>query len=246
MSQALASSVSGRLVRGGRRLARHVGRGLLDMLYPPRCLACQARLSRARAPLCAACVAGLERAPSEVARQRLHALPSGSGTAIAAVFPLWRFDPDGALQALQHALKYQNRPRYGRVAGRWMGRALAETLSPPPEAVVPVPLHRTRKLERGYNQSARLARGVAERLGVPCRPGWLDRPHPTRSQTHLSRQARWENVDGAFSAPRSLDGRPLLLVDDVLTTGATGAAAARALRHAGAGPVYLATLAMAE
>lgn len=225
---------------------RQVGRGLLDLLYPPRCLACRARLSETDAPLCARCVGGLERARWEVARRRLHALPGSSGEAVAGVFALWRFDPDGALRALQHALKYQNRPRYGRVAGRWMGRGLAGTLSPRPEAVVPVPLHRTRRLGRGYNQSAQLARGVAASLDVPCRPGWLARPRPTRSQTHLSRQARWDNVGGAFAASRSLGGRPLLLVDDVLTTGATGAAAARALRQAGAGPVHLATLALAE
>lgn len=240
------ASMPRRLVEAGRQFGHQVGRGLLNLLYPPRCLSCRARLPETDAPLCARCVSGLERAHPEAARRRLRALPAEGDETVGEVFALWRFDPDGALRALQHALKYQNRPRYGRAAGCWMGDALRGTLAPPAEAVVPVPLHRTRRLERGYNQSAQLARGVAERLGVPCRPGWLARPRPTRSQTHLSRRARWENVAGAFAAPQSLGGRPLLLVDDVLTTGATGVAAARALRRTGAGPVHLATLALAE
>jgi ComF family protein len=115
------------------------------------------------------------------------------------------------------------------------------------DAIVPVPLHRTRRLERGYNQSAALARGLAEHLDAPCRPAWLTRPRPTRSQTHLSRRERWQNVAGAFDVPQPLpNGCALLLVDDVLTTGATVTAAARVLRRAGAGSVHLATLAMAE
>lgn len=219
--------------------------GLLDLLYPPRCLGCHARTPHA-APLCAACLTGLEQPSPERVQQRLDQLPEAEDI-FASTFALWHFDPDGALRALQHALKYQNRPRYGQVAGRWLGSALCSTLPADSlDAVVPVPLHRTRRLERGYNQSMMLARGAAEHLGLPCRPEWLVRPRPTRSQTHLSRRARWRNVAEAFAAPQPLDGPTVLIIDDVLTTGATATAAARALLHAGAASVHLATLALAE
>ena len=243
-----AKSVRGGLARAGR----HLRRGLLDLLYPPRCLGCGAR-THARAPaempadmpLCAGCLAGLERARPAAVRRQLERLPEADGV-FETVFALWRFTPEGALEAFQHALKYQNRPHYGVAAGRLLGAARQEAFPHRAlDAVVPVPLHRTRRLERGYNQSEMLARGTAERLGVPCAPGWLLRAAPTRSQTRLSRRARWRNVAEAFAAPQPLNGRAVLLIDDVLTTGATAAAAARALRSAGAASVHLATLALA-
>ena len=242
------SALRNRLTRLGRR----VSWGLQDVLYPPRCLGCGARTpgdGEAEAPLCASCLAGIERARPAAVQQRLSELPEAAGV-FASAFALWRFDPDGVLRALQHALKYQNRPRYGDAAGRWMGDALraerphgGSALA----AVVPVPLHRTRRLERGYNQSAQLARGVAERLDVPVRPDALARLRPTRSQTHLPRRARWQNVAGAFaSSPNPPLTGPALLIDDVLTTGATATAAAQALRRNGIAPgVHLATLALA-
>ena len=239
-----ASFVRKRLARLGRRL----GGGLLDVLYPPRCLSCNARTPPEGDPLCAACLAGLERVRPEAVRRRLAEWPEAEDVFDGAL-ALWRFDPDGALRAFQHALKYRNRPRYGVAAGQWLGQALGDTLphgGASVAAVAPVPLHRARRLERGYNQSTMLARGVARRLDTPCRPDLLVRTRATRSQTHLARRARWKNVAGAFDAAHAppTDG-PLLLVDDVLTTGATATAAAQALRRAGAARVQLATLALA-
>jgi ComF family protein len=117
-----------------------------------------------------------------------------------------------------------------------------------PDAVVPIPLHRLRLYERGYNQSERLAAGLAETLGVLLSADLLERPHPTRTQTNLTRQQRWDNVKSAvsLSAPGAVQGKHLLLVDDVLTTGATAAAAADVLKAAGARHVSLAVLALAR
>ena len=114
-----------------------------------------------------------------------------------------------------------------------------------PDVVVPVPLHWWRRLGRGYNQSETVARTLAESLGLPCRPTWLVRTRPTSSQVAQSAAARWENVRGAFRARRGVTVRDarILLVDDVLTTGATADAAATALRQAGAAQVVVAVLA---
>lgn len=175
---------------------------------------------------------------------RLDRLPVGRGVFDGAL-ALWVFDKAGTLQAVQHALKYGNRPRYGIPLGRLVGQAFRKR-HPQPDGVVPIPLHYTRRLERGYNQSTMLAEGVADALDCPCRPELLKRPHPTRSQAHLSRKERWRNVRNAFSADPACASGEWLLVDDVLTTGSTAVAAAQTLADKGAASLYLATLGLAR
>lgn len=226
------------------QFARTIGQGLLDLIYPPRCLGCGARPDTPKLPLCPHCLHALERAPRMDVAARLDRLPVGHGLFEQAM-ALWIFDRGGTLQAVQHALKYNNRPRYGVALGYLLGTAYADE-APAPDGIVPVPLHHTRKLERGYNQSRMLATGVADALGCPLRPDLLARPHPTRTQTNLSRTERWHNVREAFAAdPESQNGH-WLLIDDVLTTGSTAVAAGQTLAQAGANTVSLATLALAR
>ncbi len=228
------------------QMVRQVWIGLLDVVYPPRCLHCNARTPTSSVPLCSRCMRRPERADPDAVTAHIERLPAPTD-ALDAARALWRFDKDGALQPVQHALKYQNRPRYGIALGRLMAAALDARL-PAPDAIVPIPLHRARRYERGYNQSAMLARGLSAELGAPVRTDWLARPVATRSQTHLSRADRWANVDGAFRAARAEDlaGTSLLLVDDIITTGATAVAAAEALKDAGAHHVTLCALAFAR
>ncbi len=225
-------------------VARTLGRGLLDVLYPPRCLNCGARPESPQLPLCPQCLQSLERAPDMGVAARLDRLPVGDGV-FGRAMALWVFDKEGPLQAVQHALKYNNRPRYGLPLGRLMGEAFSEE-HPSPDGVVPVPLHQTRRLERGYNQSLMLAEGAADALDCPCRPDLLTRPHPTRSQTGLSREERWRNVRDSFAADPDCAGGRWLLVDDVLTTGSTAVAAGQTLADAGADALFLMTLGLAR
>lgn len=229
------------------RLARGFATGLLDLVYPPRCLGCGARPETPALPVCPACLRRLERAGAADVALRLERLPEAAA-ALDTARALWVFDKRGTLQRLQHALKYGNRPRYGVSLGRLMAAAWAEAPPPSLAGVVPIPLHRTRLLERGYNQSTMLAEGLADALGLPLRPDLLARPRPTRTQTHLDRRQRWANVEGAFATPDAgaLAGHAWLVVDDVLTTGSTAGAAARTLKAAGATAVHLATLAIAR
>jgi ComF family protein len=113
------------------------------------------------------------------------------------------------------------------------------------DVIVPMPLHWLRRLQRGYNQSEALARAMAKRLGVPCKPSCLRRIRYTAQQQQKSAAARRENVRNAFFAPprAGLRDKTILLVDDVLTTGSTANDAARALRAAGAKRVVVAVLA---
>jgi ComF family protein len=128
-------------------------------------------------------------------------------------------------------------------AGRSLGQALYRLLPLPARAVVvPVPLHVTRLRERGYNQALLLARGLGRRARLPVAPRALVRRRPTPSQAHLDAAARRENLAGAFIATAAVHAPTVILVDDVLTTGATADACARALRGAGATRIIVLTV----
>lgn len=220
--------------------------GLVNLVYPPRCLSCDARTPTSGLPLCSRCLRQPEPASAEAVLRHIQRLPAPTEALDAAV-ALWRFDKDGTLQHVQHALKYGNRPRYGFALGRLMASCIDDA-EPAPDAVVPVPLHRARQYERGYNQSAMLAQGLAAELDAPLHPGWLVRPHATPPQAQLARAARWSNVAQAFRAPHPAATRDasILLVDDVITTGSTAVAAATTLKEAGAAHVTLCALAFAR
>lgn len=224
-------------------MLRTLAHGLLDLCYPPSCLACLRPAGGMPLPLCMACLRDVPRAEPALLRDQVAALPVA--LPFESLFALWSFDAGGAVQRMQHALKYGNRPTYGRALGRQVADGWKAEGLPRPDVLVPIPLHRRRYLERGYNQSAWLAAGMAEGLGVSCLGTALRRPHATATQTTLSRSNRWANLKDAFTVtnPAALNGRRVLLVDDILTTGATVTAAARVLQDAGAAAVDVATLA---
>jgi len=226
------------------RLIGALSGGLLDILYPPRCAGCEGVMRASEQPLCARCVASLER----VDQAELDgALDTDTHQEIASNFALWMFDKGGILQRAQHLLKYGRRPGFGRSLGHVLGRAWQSERSVVPELIVPVPLHPARLYERGYNQSAMLAAGVAEAIRVPLLLDGVRRTAATRRQTGLSREERSANVQGAFAIETaSVEGRRVLLIDDVVTTGATSLAAARALLAARAVCVDFAALAFAR
>ena len=153
---------------------------------------------------------------------------------------------EGDLRRLIHLLKYDGM--------RPLAKALAAKMAPVAprvgtvELVVPVPLHRSRRWSREFNQAELLARELSRLVGIPCRPGGLRRVRSTPPQAGLSHRQRRENVRGAFAAADAacIKGRRVLLVDDVMTTGATLDACARVLKAAGARYVGSLTLARAK
>lgn len=153
---------------------------------------------------------------------------------------------DDAASKLVHALKYADRLDLAPMLGAWMARAGAELLDGA-DALVPVPLHWRRLWARRFNQSTALAKAIGRERGIPVLYDVLKRPRPTPQQVGLTRNERLLNVQGAFRVDRTrrsdIAGRRLILVDDVLTSGATCDACARVLRRAGAGNVDVLVLA---
>lgn len=152
---------------------------------------------------------------------------------------------DGLARDLILGVKFRKTPEFARAVGSLLGRKIARLLPPgAADCVAPVPLHWTRQLMRGYNQAELLAEGVARETGLPLiRP--LRRRRRTRQQTKLNREERLANLKDAFCVKNShkCENRAILIVDDVMTTGATLAFAASALLDAGARAVYAASAA---
>ena len=239
-----------RAAAAARALARSALPATLDVVFPPGCIACRRSVERG-AGLCAACWRGMrfierpycERLGVPFAQDFGPGLLSPEAIAHPPVYGRARavahYD-DGPARRLVHALKYGDRLDLGRPMGAWMARAGAELLADA-QVIVPVPLHRARLWRRQFNQAAVLAREVSRVSGVPWDPMALRRVKSTASQVGMTRPQRMDNVQGAFAvAPEragAVAGRRVLLLDDVLTTGSTLNAAARALERAGAAGV---------
>lgn len=163
---------------------------------------------------------------------------------VEGVTSLLFFNRGGIARQLLHRVKYFGDTHTAVALGRLLGRALRYSHFGGCGAVLPVPLHPLRQRIRGFNQSSLIARGVHEETGIPFHDDWLHRVVATESQTRKTREARWANVATAFSVGTAMKGcsGPVLLIDDVLTTGATLESCARVLLAAGAG-VMFATLA---
>lgn len=158
------------------------------------------------------------------------------------------FTKGSTMQHLLHAFKYNNRKDIGTWLGHRLGEAL--TTSPhyiPPDALVPVPLFRSRQRKRGYNQAQILCDALATVLGTPVWDNIVIRKSPTSSQTRKNRIERWQNMEGRFEVRKGirLEGKHLLLVDDIVTTGATLESCGRALLQAGPVTLSIATIGFA-
>ena len=150
---------------------------------------------------------------------------------------------EGTLRKLIHLFKYSGMRRLAAPLGALLADALPRDRQF--DVVTAVPLHWRRRWQRGFNQSKLLAQAIARRRGIPAM-NVLGRASATRAQAGLSNAQRRENVAGAFRARRRVAGLRVLLVDDVMTTGATAGACARALKQAGAKSVALAALARVD
>ena len=233
--------------------ARRLVEPVLTVVFPSACAACGRLLAQpTQGPLCGpcwgalprhrtpSCGCGLPLAPGRpaCARCRRNRQPFAAGASLGPY--------EGPLRVAIHELKYRGRRRVAaRLAEAMLEDDPTRALVAGSDVLVPVPLHPRRLRERGFNQSALLAREVGRRTGRPCGDGVLVRRKDTSPQAGLSAAARRRNVDAAFAVRRRglVAGHVVVLVDDVFTTGATAYACARALRDAGADEVRLLSVA---
>lgn len=235
---------------------------IVSVFFPAGCRICERLLIRAsRVPICETCLASFRTVPETQCSVCGQALPG-----LAAVSEQQRACPacqqhtyaferarsfgiyDGALVRAILMLKFEQIPPLGEwFAGRLADLVRRESQMLAADVVVPVPLHRDREKERGYNQAALVSRPLARQLGLPHRAVLLVRTRPRPDKQVLSLEERWQSVRGAFATrPGSqVDKLRVLLVDDVLTTGATLDACARALLESGAKSVLGLTVARA-
>ncbi len=234
-------------------LVRGLGGFALDLLLPPQCLTCDQPVGVA-GQLCAACFRQTSFITAPFCRQcatpAAHAgqlSPDGLCADCLASPPPWRqaraaLRYDEQTRRLVLPLKHADRLELARPLARMMARAGADLLRDA-DMLAPVPLHRLRLLSRRYNQAALLALALARLSGRPALPDALRRTRATASLGHLGRFERQAAVQGAFAVRpgrrAALAGRRVLLIDDVMTSGATAAACARALLDAGAASVDL-------
>lgn len=230
-------------------LISYWGQRLVSLFYPRLCAACGRPLVENEDSVCLHCLYHLPRfnyhspQDNEIARLFWGRLPI---TYAAAGFV---FTSGGNLQALVHKLKYEGRRKIGIILGQQLG----STLRKHPEfmqadAIVPVPLHPSRQRSRGYNQSELIGQGLSASAGLDMDTTLLVRSKKTATQTRKNRQERWENMQEVFSVPDpgKIEAKHILLLDDVITTGATIESAAQCLLDSGAGKVSILALARAE
>ena len=209
---------------------------LLDLISPRMCVVCGSRLAVTEETLCSKCYLHLPRTDfRNNLYENVMAKLFWGRIAIEKADALFFYEPHAETAHILYELKYKNHPEIGVVMGRMMAKELMRSgLYEGIDAIVPVPLAKKRERERGYNQSLELAKGVSEVTGLPIADKVVVRTKFVGSQTQRGRWERNENVENVFELVDgdSINGKHLLLIDDVVTTGATIIACAQELQKA--------------
>lgn len=209
---------------------------LLDLISPRLCVVCGNRLAVTEETLCSKCYLHLPRTDfGHDLYENVMAKLFWGQMAIEKATALFYYEPHAETAQILYEMKYKNHPEIGVVMGRMMAKELMRNgLFEGIDAIVPVPLARKRERQRGYNQSLELARGVSEVTGLPIANKVVRRTKFVGSQTQRGRWERNENVEDVFELvdSDSISGKHLLLIDDVVTTGATIIACAQEMQKA--------------
>ena len=246
------------ILKAIKDFGRDAAVGAREVWFPMQCCHCDRRLPAGTRDLCIRC-------RSELVTLDLHQLPENIVTDLfwgrlpveraACLLP---YGGDAPVKRLMWRLKYDNRPDIGLRLGAWLGRLMDESDTfGDTDVIVPVPLHPRRLQKRGYNQAERIAAGIAESTGGLCLPHAVRRTRHTQTQTKKSRFERMANMDDVFELSRArsrglqtpaslIHGKHVVLVDDVMTTGATLGALGRAVLKAQPASLKVATLALAR
>jgi len=219
-----------------------------SLFFPNYCLACNATLVKGEEIVCTSCISEMPQTDHHLYRENTLQARLAIRIPVVHAMAFFKFAKSSRVQHLLHALKYKNHPEIGVMLGKVYGTRLNDAeLSSEFDLILPVPLHESRKRKRGYNQSAKFAEGLSEKLNIPFSDSLLTRARNTQTQTKKTRFSRWQNVSDVFLVRNisGIKGKRILLVDDVITTGATIEACGQTLINNGCCSLSIACLAEA-
>src|SRR5665213_2609001 len=207
-------------------------RGLLHLFYPELCVACGNGLSADENIICLDCQLNLPRTGFHTFKGNPAEKIFWGRFPVEQVSSFLYFEKAAGVQQIMHHIKYRGGKEASKLMGQWYGNELlrAENYEKP-DCIIPVPLHKTKLISRGYNQSEWFGKGLALAMKIPLETDILIRAQKSETQTRKTRYKRWENVSEIFEVirPETLNNKHILIVDDVVTTGATLEACAQTI-----------------
>jgi ComF family protein len=234
---------------GLNQIISNITSPLVDFLYPPVCLVCQELLPNGTEKVCTPCWSIISPVWKDLPlyqETRTKLLAEGNIHDLVSCFV---FEKEGPFQHIAHALKYKEYTSLGVELGKRLGKVMKDW-NLEVDIIIPVPLHPIKQRERGYNQSDFIARGIASILGKPVLSNIVRRIRHTQTQTKLNIEQRQKNMEAAFETlpdtRRVVHGKRCLLVDDVITTGATTNSCAKTILAEGAASIIAGSAALAR
>ena len=221
----------------------------LSLFFPHLCPACGNELVAHEKVICTDCRYNLPQTNFHLVPDNIVTRQFWGKINLEGAYALYYFTKGGKVQNLMHHFKYKGMQQIGNELGKIAGSQLATSAAfVSVDYIIPVPLHKSRLKERGYNQSVCFAEGLAEKLSAAVEENNLIRTRATQTQTHRSRFERFENMQEVFAIknPQRLKGKHILLVDDIVTTGSTLEACAMPLLEIEGLKLSIATIAYAE
>ena len=201
---------------------KRLGIDFQNLFFPELCLACRKK-SVDKTIICTSCELKLPETNSHLQKENLVAERFWGRIPIEYAAAMYFFSKNTVSQELIYQLKYASKPQVGVVLGEYYGMQLKNSMFNEIDCIIPIPLHPAREYKRGYNQSSKIAQGLSTSMNKPWYNDAVIRSINTTTQTKKSKSDRFENVKNAFevSKPDLLKGKHILLIDDVITTGAT-------------------------
>ena len=222
---------------------KNLVKDFLDLLFPVTCPGCNEALTSVEKVLCFLCAADLAVFKNEINIESI--LGGRIKIDMGAIY--LKFYSGGIVQRLLHEVKYKKNKDLGELLGeKFMHHDKTYSRLKNVDVIVPIPLHENKLRQRGYNQSEVIANGINKVLGKPMDTSSVVRVKSSQTQTRKSREERWRNVSGIFEcSPEAFDNKNVLLIDDVITTGATMEACAQVILASGARSISFAAIAIA-
>ena len=205
---------------------------LLDLVFPKLCVCCGGVLMEGEENICLTCLYTLPRVvEKDYTDNKVMEIFLGR-VRLEKAMSWCHFDKETKVQNILHHIKYKDKDKFARQIGEIMASEMPDFFVDI-DAIVPVPLHPKKQKIRGYNQSLEIAKGVQKVVGLPIFSQLLERTRFSETQTHKNKEERWQNTQGLFSLEvnEGFEGKHLLLIDDVLTTGSTAIACLKCLEQ---------------